>query len=554
MLAAVDVDDGSLWRGRREHFLRLLAEMAATTRIEQDLHAECTIDRIGAIDNTMSKVPEYPQSIDDFLKVVRASGLVAEADLSRTTQPWLAEAGPLPETLPAALIEAGLLTSWQVEQLRKGKHKGFMLGKYRLLRLLGAGGMSSVYLGENTTLRQKVAIKVLPIKRVDQSSYLARFQREAQAAFRLSHQNIARAFDLDVAGAVHFIVMEYVEGTDLHGKVKQEGPLDVRDAAEYIRQAAVGLHYAHEEGFVHRDIKPANLMLDRRGTVKILDLGLALGDDDEQASLTRDHDEKVLGTADYLAPEQARDSHKADRRADIYSLGCTLHYLLVGRAPFAKGKLAERIRAHLNEPAPNLLETRPDVPAAIVELYFRMMEKHPDARQQTALEVATALESWLSASGDGKPRDRIDPPRRQPPRRNPGSGVGSQTPPPRRTGPSSVVLRSGAGSGSGSGSGTGPGRVSRSGIGSGNAGRRAVTAPVKSTADRLTLPVGAPASAGGPGPAATRPATPAATGFLDSLSSKQIAGLPLGFWIFVAATVLVAIGLGLMLALRSLGR
>jgi len=528
----------------------------------------------------MSKSPEFPQSIDDFLKVVRASGLVAEADLARATEPWLAEAGPLPEALPAALIEAGLLTSWQVEQLRKGKHKGFMLGKYRLLRLLGAGGMSSVYLGENTTLHQKVAIKVLPLKRVDQSSYLARFQREAQAAFRLSHQNIARAFDLDSAGAVHFIVMEYVEGTDLHGKVKQEGPLDVRDAAEYIRQAAVGLHYAHEEGFVHRDIKPANLMLDKRGTVKILDLGLALGDDDEQASLTRDHDEKVLGTADYLAPEQARDSHKADRRADIYSLGCTLHYLLVGRAPFAKGKLAERIRAHLNEPAPNLLEARPDVPPAIVELYYRMMEKHPDARQQTALEVATALESWLSTNGASKPRERHEPPRRHPPRRTPGSGVGPLTPPPRRTSPSSVAISivpgsgSGSGAGSGSGPGSSPGSVpGRSGPDSGSGpqlipvaarpapfaqpavvGQPAGTRPSDTAPDLSTLSFGDRIPSGGPGPIAGRPpAIPAAGGFLDSLSTKQFAGLPLGFWLFVAATVLAAIGLGLTLALRSIG-
>ena len=212
-----------------------------------------------------------------------------------------------------------------------------MLGKYRLLQLLGAGGMSSVYLAENTTLHQRVAIKVLPIKRVEQSSFLARFRREAQMAFRLSHQNVARAFDLDQVGEIHLIVMEYVDGIDLHAKVKQQGPLPVHEAVEYLRQAALGLHHAHEEGLVHRDVKPSNLILDRKGTVKILDLGLAFaGDDEEAASITREHDERVLGTADYLAPEQATDSHTADRRSDIYALGCTLHYLLVGRAPFAQ--------------------------------------------------------------------------------------------------------------------------------------------------------------------------------------------------------------------------
>jgi serine/threonine protein kinase len=313
--------------------------------------------------------------------------------------------------------------------------------------------MSSVYLAEHMTLHNKVAIKVLPVKRVEQTSYLARFEREAQASARLNHPHIARAYDLDISGSIHFIVMEYIDGTDLHGRVKQEGPLPVRDAADFIRQAALGLHHAHEEGLVHRDIKPANLMVDKRGHVKILDLGLALANDDEDASLTKEHDEKVLGTADYLAPEQARDSHKADRRSDIYSLGCTLYYLLVGKAPFAKGSLAERIRGHMNEPAPNLLDARPDVPAAIVELYFRMMEKHPDARQQTAQEVADSLASWLTTTA--APTAGGEPPRR----------TGDSAAPRAAAAPASPVTRSGAGSGAsvGSGSGSGSGSGPRSG-------------------------------------------------------------------------------------------
>ena len=202
----------------------------------------------------MSDATPPVQTLPEFLRVLRASGLVPEDSLAPLADPLRDESGPVPESLTTALVEGQLLTQWQLEQLRKGKSKGFTLGKYRLLRLLGAGGMSSVYLAENPTLRQRVAIKVLPIKRVEQSSYLARFEREAQVAYRLSHHNIARAFDLDASGAVNFIVMEYIEGTDLHAKVKAEGPLDVRDTADYVRQAAVGLHYAHEEGLVHRDI------------------------------------------------------------------------------------------------------------------------------------------------------------------------------------------------------------------------------------------------------------------------------------------------------------
>ena len=412
--------------------------------------------------------------MEEFLRVARASGLVDAERLDAAIAPWKAVTGPVPEDCIQTVIDRGLLTAWQIEQLRKGRHKGFVLGKYKLLRLLGAGGMSSVYLAEHMTLRNKVAIKVLPVKRVDQTSYLARFEREAQSTARLNHPHIAKAFDLDTSGSIHFIVMEYIDGTDLHARVKQVGPLPVREAADFIRQAALGLHHAHEEGLVHRDIKPANLMVDKRGHVKILDLGLALANDDEEASLTKAHDEKVLGTADYLAPEQARDSHKADRRSDIYSLGCTLYYLLVGRAPFAKGSLGERIRAHMNEPAPNLLDARPDVPPAIVELYFRMMEKHPDARQQTAQEVADALASWLATTAAAAGRQRPEPPRRPSLRRaaadtantgDPAHSTSDSAAPRAVATPPIPVTRSGLGSGvGGSGSGSGGGSTPRSGI------------------------------------------------------------------------------------------
>jgi serine/threonine protein kinase len=500
------------------------------------------------------------QSIDDFVRLVRASGLVPPEDLDAAIEPWKGVGGPLPDALPQELVARGLLTPWQVEQLRKGRSKGFLLGKYRLLRLLGAGGMSSVYLAEHTTLHNKVAIKVLPVKRVDQSSYLARFEREARASARLNHPHIAHAYDLDTSGSIHFIVMEYIDGTDLHARVKQDGPLPIREAADFIRQAALGLHHAHEEGLVHRDIKPANLMVDRRGHLKILDLGLALAEDDEDASLTRAHDEKVLGTADYLAPEQARDSHAADRRSDIYALGCTLHYLLVGRAPFAKGTLAERIRAHMNEPAPNLLDARPDTPPALVELYFRMMEKHPDARQQTAQEVADALTAWLGTTAAAGGRPRAEPPRRESLRR------GAATAATRPAAPSGI-----RGPGSGSGSGSSPG----SGSGVGSAPRsgddiHALTPPpsssTRSTARLPGVPAGLPVAA--PKPPAQGPLPAAGGGIVIDTGSvkkptasgsksdatkprtvppagiiRRLAGLPAPMW-FAGAAILAVAALG----------
>ena len=346
-------------------------------------------------------------TIEDFLTVLRKSGLVEASQVDQVAAPWKGVTGPLPDALPEAFKKAGLLTDWHIRQLRKGKHRGYFLGQYKLRRELGKGGMSAVYLAEHTGMKMPVAIKVLPVKRVDEKSYLERFKREAQASFRLNHPNIARATNFDHSGDIWYIVLDYIEGIDLQKKVKEEGVLPVRQAVEYIRQAALGLQYAHDEGLVHRDIKPANLILDIKGTIKILDLGLALGsDDDEEGGLTKQHDEKVLGTADYLAPEQSKNSHAADPRSDIYSLGCTLYYLLVGRAPFAKGSVVERIKAHWNEPPPNPLDELEEPPAdldsAIIDLYFRMLEKHPDARPQAAGEVADTIAAWLEQhAGDG---------------------------------------------------------------------------------------------------------------------------------------------------------
>ncbi|MCS7306279.1 MAG: protein kinase [Thermoguttaceae bacterium] len=341
--------------------------------------------------------------VENFLELVLRSGLVEKGVLDAQLDRIVQEQGEQilfdPPRLADQLVQAGLLTRWQSEKLLEGRHRGFFLDKYKLLDHLGSGGMSSVYLAEHVLMNRRVAIKVLPKERVNDSSYLARFRREAQAAAALDHPNIVRAYDIGNEGNIHFLVMEYVEGQDLQSMVRQKGPLDPLTAAEYIRQAALGLHHAHQAGLIHRDVKPANLLVDKNGTVKLLDLGLARFTGEEQASLTLAYDENVLGTADYLAPEQAINSHGVDARADIYSLGCTLYYLLTGHPPFAEGTLPQRLMAHQKQPPPSIKKERPDVPDDLIRICMRMMAKKPAARYQSMAEVADVLAEWLTAHG-----------------------------------------------------------------------------------------------------------------------------------------------------------
>jgi eukaryotic-like serine/threonine-protein kinase len=342
-----------------------------------------------------------------FLAVVKRSGVVSEEVLQRAVEDLQKRNIPLddPDALAGALIEVGVVTRWQAEKMLQGKHKGFFLGPYRLLDMLGKGGMGAVYLAEHTLMRRRCAIKVLPTRNIGSRSYLERFYREAQAVAAMDHKNIVRAYDVNQAQVgdadVHFLAMEYVEGRDLQRLIDDDGVLRYTEAAEYMRQAAEGLAHAHEAGMVHRDIKPANLLVNLKGVVKILDLGLAkFYDDAHEASLTVAHQETVLGTADYLAPEQAVDSHKTDHRADIYSLGCTFYFLLTGHPPFCEGSVANRLLQHQIKPPPPIRDDRPDAPDSLLAIIDRMMAKDREHRYQSAHDVAEDLTVWLAENGD----------------------------------------------------------------------------------------------------------------------------------------------------------
>lgn len=343
-------------------------------------------------------------SVKLFLDYVRRSKLVDKDQLTRTLDECArANDGRLPDDLQRIadlLVEEGHLTTWHVAKLKEGRHKGFFLGQYKLLGHLSRGGMSSVYLAEHIHMRRRAAIKVLPKRRVTDSSFLSRFYLEAKAAAALDHSNIVRAYDINNEGRTHYFVMEYVEGNDLQRLIRARSkPLDYDTAVHYITQAARGLQHAHDAGLVHRDIKPGNLLVDQNQVVKVLDMGLARFCNEEVGSLTLAHNENVLGTADYLAPEQAVDSHAVDSRADIYSLGCTLYFLLTERPPFSEGTLAQRIANHQTSEPEDLRKFRPDCPAELVEICAKMMRKDPQDRYQTAADLATDLDTWLKRRG-----------------------------------------------------------------------------------------------------------------------------------------------------------
>lgn len=337
------------------------------------------------------------QSAKSFLGLLERSGIVDRDQLKQALGVLASESGGETvnsQTLTSHLIDAELITPWHVEKIRSGKYKGFFLGKFKLLGLLGSGGMSSVYLAEHCISKKQRAIKVLPRSRNDDQSYLDRFYREGRAAASLDHRNVVRVYDICEEGDTHYMVMEYVRGSDLYELVKADGPLEYGQAASLIAQAATGMQHAHDKGLVHRDVKPANLLLTDDGIVKILDLGLALVKEQEEESLTVMHNEKVMGTADYLSPEQAINSHQVDHRADIYSLGCTLYYLLTAKPPFSEGSLAQRIAQHQTTAPPSIKLVRPDCPDALLAICQTMMEKKPDDRYQQSRDIANALESF----------------------------------------------------------------------------------------------------------------------------------------------------------------
>ena len=339
-------------------------------------------------------------SLDQFTKLLTDSGLISSDDLVVFTGSLPDDQKPTDaESLARTLIEAKKLTPFQATEIWKGNTQQLVLGDYEILDKIGAGGMGEVYKARHRRMKRVVALKLLPASVTKNEQAVQRFEREVEAAAKLSHPNIVTAHDAGEHNGINYLVMENVEGSDLSAIVKKQGPATVEQSINCVLQAARGLEYAHKHGVIHRDIKPANLLFDREGTVKILDMGLARIDDtavDQPTQMELTGTGTIMGTIDYMAPEQALNTKHADAKSDIYSLGVTLHYLLLGKSMVEGDTVGEKMKSLVtatDDDIPSLPTLRNEVPAELDAVFRKMVAPEPANRYQSMAEVITDLEA-----------------------------------------------------------------------------------------------------------------------------------------------------------------
>ena len=317
--------------------------------------------------------------------------------------------------LAAELVQRKKLTQYQADSLREEDPTPLVLGNYILEEKIGAGGMGVVYRARHRRMKRVVAVKVLSQNSIESASMVKRFLREAEAAAQLVHPNIVAAYDADEIDHRPFLVMEYVDGMDLAEYVKRHGPMDFETAIDCINQAAKGLEHAHQQGIIHRDMKPANILLDVHGTAKILDLGLARFQDGSATVSTAEMAAMVsatmitqtgslLGTVDFMSPEQAIDSSQADFASDIYSLGATFYFLVTGKAMYEQDNLMDRLMAHRSGPLPSLCEFSQLIPPQIDWIFHKMVAKTKEQRYKSMSIVIRDLTHWKKLKKSKRPK------------------------------------------------------------------------------------------------------------------------------------------------------
>jgi serine/threonine protein kinase len=336
--------------------------------------------------------------VDTFLKSILRSGLLDRAQLQAALRQVPVPQRGTPEALAEHLVKTGKLSRFQARKLLEGTPLGLKLGTFQVLAPIGKGGMGTVYLARDTRSEQLLALKVLPPKRAREGDrVLERFRREMEMCYRVAHPNLAWTYEVGVCQGVYFIAMEFIPGQSLFRLVADGGSLPVPRAARLFAEVASALDHAHMQGLIHRDLKPSNILVTPNDHAKVLDLGLALMQG--EAPLDRrvvGGQGYVVGTMDYIAPEQVEDASKADPRSDIYALGCTLYFALSGRPPFPGGTSQDKIQCHrTREPMPVEALNR-SVPAGFGALVRRMMAKNPGDRFASAADVQEELEKWVS--------------------------------------------------------------------------------------------------------------------------------------------------------------
>ena len=344
-------------------------------------------------------------SIQDLLRNLTESGLLIDEEVSTFHESLGPRSQPTSaEELAKELVRQNHLTKLQAAAVLKGKTRNLVFGDYIVLEKIGSGGMGQVFKAKHKPTGKLVAMKVLSAEAISNRRLIERFKKEAKAIGRLKHPNIVRAYEAGKINKIRYLVMEFVDGENMLARVKRKGPLSVDEVVNCVLQASRGLDYAHQKGIIHRDIKPSNLLRDRtNGRVKVVDLGLARvqepeEDSEDQIRLTMAG--QMLGTARFMAPEQVEDARKADVRSDIYSLGCTMYYLLCGKAPYSGETIAHTLMAHVSAPIPELCSKRSDVPEWLGKVFNRMMAKKPKERYQSMADLVADIQHHIAESID----------------------------------------------------------------------------------------------------------------------------------------------------------